>query len=60
MNDSQRRRQYQLDREELERAVGEYQHPNGHAEITVKIQHGLVTVIEDVRKRKPRKAEGAE
>lgn len=57
MSESNRERQYEADKRTVEEVVREYQHAEGHAEITVKIQHGFVTLVEDTQKRKPPKAE---
>lgn len=50
-----RQEQYQVDSAELVRILREYQNPEGHCEINVKVQNGLIVLIEDVRKRKPMK-----
>jgi len=50
-----RERQYQVDSAELDRILSDYQNPEGHCEINVKVQNGFVVIIEDVRKRKPAK-----
>lgn len=50
-----REQQYRVDETELVRILREYQHNDGHCEITVSVQHGFVTLIRDERKRKPHK-----
>ncbi len=53
----QREKQYEADAAELVRVLREYQHPDGHCEVSVKVQNGFVTLIEDKRKRKPQKVD---
>jgi len=55
---SNRDAQYQADTAELVRVLREYQHGDGHCEITVSVQNGFVTLIRDARKRKPPKVSG--
>ena len=50
--------QYEADLAEMARVVREYQTSDGHCEISVKVQHGFITLIEDTRKRKPEKVGG--
>lgn len=50
-----REAQYRTDAEELARVLREYQHGDGHCRITVQVQNGFVTLIEDTQKRKPRR-----
>jgi len=52
-----RSKQYEADTAELVRVLREYQHSDGHCELTVSVQHGFVTLIRDERKRKPPKVE---
>lgn len=55
MNNDTRQQQYQYDAAELDRVLRDYQHPDGHCEINVKIQNGFVHLIETTHKRKPEK-----
>lgn len=54
---TKRRKQYEADLSELASVLREYQHSNGHCELTVSVQHGFITLIRDERKRKPPKVE---
>jgi len=49
--------QHEADAAELVRVLREYQHAEGHCEITVSVQHGHITLIRDERKRKPPKVD---
>lgn len=50
--------QDQADLEAVVAVLREYQHENGHAEVRIRIRAGRVVLIEDTRKRKPKKGNG--
>lgn len=50
-----RDQQYQADAAALVNVLREYQHGEGHCRITVQVQNGVITMIEDTQKRKPPK-----
>lgn len=54
---TKRRKQYEADLSELASVLREYQHSDGHCELTVNIRHGFIVLISDQRKRKPPKVE---
>jgi hypothetical protein len=57
MSEGKRERQYQHDRQQVADALAKHQDPHGNVEITVRVQDGMVTLIQTTEKWKPQKIE---
>mgnify|MGYP006427189891 CR=1 FL=1 len=55
MQKNDKHEQHDADAAELYRVLRDYQTADGHCEITVRMQHGYITLIETTEKRKPPK-----